>query len=53
MNKHQFYYIMCGISYISAVVSQQYPITEFLFGVVSVIYGVLALFTKEQQKDKK
>lgn len=48
MNKHQFYCIMCGISYISAIVSQQHPFIDVLFGVVSVIYGVLALLQKDK-----
>lgn len=48
MNKHQFYCIMCGISYISAIVSQQHPFIEFLFSAVSVMYGVLALCTKDK-----
>ena len=52
MNNHRFYVIMCGISYISAMETTQSDIIQAMFAFMSVVYGVLALFNKDQPKQK-
>lgn len=51
MNNHKFYVIMCGISYISAIETQEHIIC-LMFAFMSVVYGICALFTKDKKEQQ-
>ena len=51
MNNHKYYSIMCLISYIAATTTHSF--LQYMFGFLSVVYGILGLLAKDKPEQKE